>query len=154
MRIVFFALAFLLGASAFFSCKKSSNGGAGGGADTSFMKATIGGLPFNTSKPGSASATISVSGGTDYEYINGLDSSGKAIQLTLINVGGPGTIAIGTGVVTAYYYSSGGFLGPSTFATNGYIVISTLTPYISGSFSFTTSDLKVVTNGVFSVKAP
>ena len=134
------------------SCSKSNNNS--GTADSAYMKATIAGSAFSTVSPGSTSATLSQSGGINYVYINGLDANNKAIQFTLINVTSGGTYAIGTGMITAYYYPSGGFLGPSTAALTGAVVISSISPDIKGTFNFTTTDNVAVANGSFSVKSP
>ena len=135
----------------FHSCSKSNNNT--GTTDSAYMVCTVSAYAFNTVKPGSTSAVLLPSGGIEYVNINGLDSNGKAIQITLTNVTTEGNYAIGTGIVTAYYYPSGGFLGTGIPANGGSINITSLSPDIKGTFNFTTIGYTVA-NGTFSVQAP
>jgi len=139
-------------AVSFHSCSKSNNNA--GSTDSAYMKASVSGYAFSTVKPGSTSAVLLPSGGINYVNINGLDSNGKAIQITLINVTGPGSYAFGTGLVTAYYFPSGGFLGNGVAANAGTLNLTSISPDITGTFNFTTTDNTVVANGVLSVKSP
>ena len=122
------------------------------------MVCTISAYAFNTVKPGSTSAALLPSGGIEYVNINGLDSNGKAIQITLTNVTATGNYAVGTGIVTAYYFPSGGFNGNGVPANGGAISITSLSPDIKGTFNFTTGGVGItgytIANGSFSVHAP
>ncbi len=128
-------------------CNKSSS------TPAPFMKATTGTTTFSVSGTSQAFCSTSSSGGIDYIYISGEDANGKKIRIVLIDNSGTGTIQIGTGNAAAYYYP-GGSTTSYTYATSGSVTITSLTPDIAGTFSFTCADSTVVTNGSFSVLAP
>jgi hypothetical protein len=159
MRVILVLSIIVAISFSFHSCSKSNNNN--GTTDSAYMKAIVNGSAFSTVKPGSTSAQLSQAGGINYVYVNGLDSNGTAIQLTLTNISATGSFAFGngnasTGSVTAYYFSSGGFNGPSTYANAGSVVITSLSPNIMGTFNFTTTPPNSITvaSGTFSVQAP
>ena len=154
MKISSFIIALFILFTVSMGCSKPAKNTTPVVTDSTFMKATIGGTSFNVTGQTLAYATSSSSGGINMLYINGVSAAGKVIQIVLIDNTGIGTIPLATGAGAAYYYSSGGFMGAYSYATGGTVTLTSLTPNIKGTFSFTTTDSTVVADGSFFVKAP
>ncbi len=153
MKILSYVIAVFILFIASMGCNKSSNN-TPATTDSTFMKATIGSTAFSVSGQSAAYATGSSSGGINMLYINGVSAAGKVIKIVLIDNTGIGSVSLDTGSGAAYYYASGGFGGTYSYATSGTVNLTSLSPNIKGTFSFTTTDSTVVTGGSFFVKAP
>lgn len=157
----------------FTSCSKSDDdGGSGGSAASGTVKATIGGKSFTSLKI-ATTATKTTAGGVEWLRIQGNDSDGNAIVLTINPYDGVGTYNVSDASVftTAFYtkidvdlnnpqnsktenwvapYDSSGVIGE--------IKISEETDTtVKGTFSFTgksdvDGSLKEITNGSFNVE--
>ena len=122
--------------------------------DSSFLKASVNGTPLSFSGDTLAYASTSSSSGINYIYIYGASSTGRAIRIALVNLQGPGTVALATGDGYAEYYTSGGLFGTYSYASSGSEKIPELYHSLQSSFSFTTADNTVITGGSFQVVAP
>jgi len=131
-------------------CKKNSSTSP----DTSnYMKANINGEPFSITGISEVSASSSTSGGIHILYLRAGGSTGQAIRFSLVNLTTTGTVNLNTTAGAAYYFDSG-FSAPYTYATSGTITITSLTPKIAGTFSFTTADSTKITEGSFQMIQP
>jgi hypothetical protein len=71
----------------------------------------------------------------------------------LINSTGTGNFTFGGTNASAYYFPEG-LSNPYTQAMSGSVILTSITPYLEGTFSFTTTVGTTVKSGSFSVLAP
>ena len=128
----------------FQSCKKADNGGQYS------LTATIGSTRFSTSD-----ATLQTISNT-YIVINSTSSSQGSIGLELDTYNGIGTYPlVYRGVLPTAYVEINKSVPTGTIEHDcayGQIVITSITPNMSGTFYFVCTDSTVVSNGTFSVK--
>lgn len=132
--------------SSFFGCKKSSSNSSTTGSSTYYIKATIGSTNFSAAgKDVGATYTTDI-----FNFVGNTPT--QMIQLgifdTVVTVGSDVPLDNISGV--ANYFENG-----SPHASSyGTIHITSATPNIQGTFSFTCTDSTKVTNGTFSVMHP
>jgi len=142
-------MAFFIAGIAFFSsCKKSSS--------TSYrMYASINGAAFNGAK------CFATSNNTAINIYGNLASDTSAtkpafpyILLSISNFTGTGTYVIGTSGATGAGAIIDSSATHNAIGIYGTITINSVSPNISGSFSFLALDSTSVTNGSFTALAP
>jgi hypothetical protein len=91
-----------------------------------------------------------------YGGSEGLGTTPPDIKIFIININGPavGVYNIGPPTVYNLYFAFVDSASGSDASTSGVVNVTSVSPYITGTFSFATDDGTKVTNGSFSAKAP
>lgn len=155
----------------FASCSKDDDGGSGGEAPSGLVTATIDGSGFTSMEVASTATIVNVQGGAQQATIQGGDSTGKTIVLSISGYEGAGTYEINSDDVifssaTYIVVDASDIQNPQTqswqapYADSGLagtiVVTEETTDNLKGEFTLTVkggdnNTLVEITNGLFNV---